>query len=242
MRYTAVWGTIGVTELLAHFLSLGWAVMFLLAAFAWTAMRGMAVADKARGTESRLNNLIPVIGDAHSLASNALPKAGGTVTGSLAVNGSHTVGGQTNTGTLFVSGGATTTGNHTVHGSLLSDNNVSAGGQVSGGSGNFGPVSSTGAYSGVSIHVSSGAQADGTITGGGDINANGTVRGNGFHASSSIQSDGGITAGGDINSGGTVRGALHASSALIDTMNDVASPAATVAGCKQAIDGMLNRM
>lgn len=212
MRYAAVLGTVALTELMAHFLSLGWGIMTLLAAFAWVALSGASVAAKARSTEDRLSALVPVIGDAHTLASNAFPKTGGTVSGSVTVTGNHAVNGQVNAGTLSTSGNATTGGDHTVHGSLNADSNVSASGTVNGGAGSFGSVAST-TYSGSSIHVSGNAQSDGTFT-----------------------------AGGDVNAGGTVRGALHASNAVIDTMSAVASPAATLTSLKQAVDGILNRL
>lgn len=240
MRYTAIWGTVAATELAAHFLSLGWSMMFLLAAFAWTAMSGAAVASTARSTKSRVDAIVPVLGQAHTLATNAFPKTGGTVSGSMTVTGSHTVAGQVNANTVSVSGDATTGGDHTVHGSMHSDNNVSASGQVSAGSGSFGPVSA-GAYSGASIHVSGSSQTDGNHTVGGQANA-GSFSGGSIHVSGNAQSDGTFTAGGDVNAGGTVRGAVHASSAVVDTMSAVASPAANVTALKQAVDGILNRL
>lgn len=163
MRWPAVTVTVAFTELLAHFLSLGWGLMFLLAAFAWTALSGASVAAKARSTEDRVSALVPVIGAAATQAANAYPKSGGTISGSVTVTGSHTVNGQVNANTLSVSGAATTGGNHTVHGTLAADNNVNAGGTVSGGAGSFGSVSS-GPYSGASIHVSGNALADGSMT------------------------------------------------------------------------------
>jgi hypothetical protein len=159
-----------------------------------------------------LNALVPVLGEAHTLATNAFPKTGGPISGDVSVAGSHTVSGQINGGTLSVSGNATTTGNHTVHGSVISDNNVNAGGTVSGGAGSFGAVSS-GPFTGASIHVSGNSQTDGTHTVGGDVNASGTLR-----------------------------GALHAPNVVIDAMSAVGSPAANVTALKQAVDGMLNRL
>jgi len=158
MRWPAVTVTVAFTELAAHFLSIGWGLMVLLAAFAWVALSGASVAAKARSTEDRVSALVPVIGAAATQAANAYPKTGGTISGSVTVTGSHTVSGQVNAGTLAVSGNATTSGNHTVHGSLSSDNNVSAGGQVSGSN-----------FSGGSIHVSGNAQADGTFTAGSTV-------------------------------------------------------------------------
>ena len=71
IRYWGVLGTIGLTELLAHFLSLGWGIMTLLAAFAWVALSGASTAAKARSTEDRVNALVPVVGTAYQTANTA---------------------------------------------------------------------------------------------------------------------------------------------------------------------------
>lgn len=71
MRYAGVLGTVALTELMAHFLSLSWGLMTLLAAFAWVALSGAAVAAKARSTEARVNALIPSVGAAHAAAAAA---------------------------------------------------------------------------------------------------------------------------------------------------------------------------
>jgi hypothetical protein len=184
MKTTAVLGTVALTELAAHFLSLSWALMFLLAAFAWTALSGASVAAKARSTEDRVNNLVPVIGAASTLAANAFPRTGGTVSGSVTVTGAHTVNGQVNAGTLSVAGAATTGGNHTVHGSMNADSNVSAGGQVSGSN-----------FSGGSIHVSGSGQADGNFTAGGQVSGS-SFSGNSIHVSGNAQADGTLTVSG----------------------------------------------
>jgi hypothetical protein len=217
MRYAAVLGTVTLTEIMAHFLSLGWGIMILLAAFAWTALSGATVAAKARSTEDRVNALVPVIGAASALASNAFPKTGGTVSGSVTVTGSHTVNGQVNAGTLAVSGNATTSGNHTVHGSLSSDNNVTAGGVVNGGSGSFGSVSS-GPYEGSSIHVSGAAQADGGMTAS-------SYEGSSIHVSGNAEADGSFSA-------GNFSGSYHGGQSGVTTSDGtLASTASAVNGC-----------
>lgn len=71
MRYAAVLGTVALTELMAHFLSLGWGLMTLLAAFAWVALTGASTAAKARSTEDRLTALVPVVGTAYTTAQTA---------------------------------------------------------------------------------------------------------------------------------------------------------------------------
>jgi hypothetical protein len=71
MRYAAVLGTTALVELMAHFLSLGWGIMTLLAAFAWVALTGASTAAKARSTEDRLTALVPVVGTAYTTAATA---------------------------------------------------------------------------------------------------------------------------------------------------------------------------
>jgi len=175
MRYAGILSAIALTELAAHFLSLTWGLMFLLAAFAWTALSGASTAAKARNTEDRVNALIPQVGTAYTLANNAFPKSGGTISGSVTVTGNHTVNGQVNTNTLGVSGTATTNavttnsvycyGDTHTSGSHYVSGNMVASGQASGGSGSFGSVYS-GPYEGSSIHVSGNAQADGSFSAG----------------------------------------------------------------------------
>jgi hypothetical protein len=149
MRYAAVLGAIGLTELLAHFLSLGWGLMFLLAAFAWTALTGASTAAKARSTEDRVTALIPAVGTAYStaqtantLAGNALPKTGGTLSGSLTVNGNHQV-----------------NGNHTVTGNISGGTDVSASNNLNAGNGvNGNAVVVTSAFiNGNQLHMVQGA-------------------------------------------------------------------------------------
>lgn len=188
LRYAGTLSAMLFAEFTAHLLSIGWGFTVLLAAFAWVSLSGATVAAKARSTENRLNSVIPTI----------FPNTGGTIHGSVTVNGahsvngnmsvsgSHTVGGQVNSSTLSVAGNATTAGNHTVHGSLFSDNSVTAGGGFSGGSmhvsgnaqadGSFSAGSvSTGHYDGSSIHVSGNALADGSFSAG---NFSGSYHGN----------------------------------------------------------------
>lgn len=223
MRFASVLGTVALTEIMAHFLSLGWGIMTLLAAFAWVALSGASVAAKARSTEDRVNNLVPVIGAASTLAANAFPKTGGTVSGSVTVTGSHTVNGQVNSGTLSVSGNATTGGNHTVHGSLSADSNVSASGTVNGGAGSFGSVSST-TFSGSSIHVSGNAQADGTFTAGSTVSAS-NFSGGSIHVSGNALADGSFSA-------SNFSGSYHGGQAAVTTSDGtLTSTASAVNGC-----------
>jgi hypothetical protein len=190
MRWPSVLGTVALTEIMAHFLSLGWGIMTLLAAFAWVALSGASVAAKARGTEDRVNALVPVIGAASTLAANAFPKTGGTVSGSVTVNGAHTVNGQVNASTLSVAGNATTAGTHTVHGSMNADGNVTAGSAISA----SGQVSGSN-FSGGSIHVSGSGQADGNFTAGGQVSGS-SFSGNSIHVSGNAQADGTLTVSG----------------------------------------------
>jgi hypothetical protein len=156
IRYWGVLGTVGLTELTAHFLSLGWGLVTLLAAFAWVALAGASTAAKARSTEDRLAAVIPVVGTAYatantaqstantasSLAGNALPKSGGTLSGSLTVNGNHQV-----------------NGNHTVTGNISGGTDISASNNLNAGNGvNGNAVVVTSAYvNGNQLHMVQGA-------------------------------------------------------------------------------------
>lgn len=177
MRTASVMGLVALTELAAHFLSLGWGISVLLAAFAWTALSGATVAAKARSTEQRVNDLVPVIGAASTMAANAFPKTGGTVTGNvtvtgthqvngnMSVGGSHTVTGQINGSTASLSGGMTDFG-HTSHGNVSIDNDLAVSGTLNGGGG--GTVEATSIHSG------------GTILADGQINATGNMSAGNF--------------------------------------------------------------
>jgi hypothetical protein len=168
-------GLVALTELAAHFLSLGWGMMTLLAAFAWVGLSGASVAAKARSTEDRVNGLIPVIGTASTLAANAFPKTGGTVSGNvtvtgthavngnMTVGGSHTVSGQINGSTVSLTGGMTDYG-HTSHGNVSVDSNVAVGGTLTGAGG--GTVETTAAHVGGPMVVDGNATFSGNINGG----------------------------------------------------------------------------
>ena len=176
LRYAATWATLALTEMTAHLLSVGWGMAVLLAAFAWVALTGASVAAKARSTEDRVNALVPAVGavrvmavnaqsaastaqgtanSAQSTANNALPSSGGTITGTLNVNGDHHVG-----GTLYGVSGTLTVGDSVQANSNL---NVNGGGTVNGNFNAAGGI--TGAGGGTlenasSIHSSGVIQAD----------------------------------------------------------------------------------
>lgn len=112
MRWAKTIGTAGLAELAAHFLSLGWGFMVLLAAFVFVAVHAMSavatVTSKAVATEARVSALIPQVNSVSNVANAALPQAGGTVTGSLTVNGNSVTGGnQAVNGVLSGAGGGT---------------------------------------------------------------------------------------------------------------------------------------
>jgi hypothetical protein len=144
MRYVKTLLTAGLAELAAHWLSIGWGFMVITAAFVFVAVHvtaGMAdVRAKAVTTEARVNGLIPTVNAAYGTANNALPKSGGTVTGSLTVNGDHLIGGTlygagfgsvTTTNLHASSGGITADNDITAHGNMISDNNVTASASLS---------------------------------------------------------------------------------------------------------------
>jgi hypothetical protein len=97
----------------------------LLAYVAVTAGVGIADTSKTRATEARLNGHIAATAPAVNFVAN-----GGSVGGSVTVNGNHTVTGSASTGGDFTIGGnGTSNNNHTVFGAL----GVHSGGTVVGG-------------------------------------------------------------------------------------------------------------
>jgi hypothetical protein len=150
MRWPSVLGTVALTEVMAHFLSVGWGLMTLLAAFAWVALSGATVAAKARGTEARLNNLIPTV----------FPNTGGTINGPVTVNGSHTV-----------------NGNHTVSGTIASGGNVQVGSLLTGAGG--GTVGAASLHSNGTILADSALNSNGSmsVNGSASVGGNHTVSG-----------------------------------------------------------------
>lgn len=192
MRWAATLTIAGIAEAAAALLSLGWGFAVITGAFIAVALRVSAtmatVTAKAYSTETRLNAHIVAAAPAVNFMAN-----GGTVGGSVLVNGNHNV-----TGTLGVNGGAVTnsmitnamtvfgdshtTGNHFVTGSTTANGNVggsslsASGGMTSNsvatnGIANFGDThtsgtSYSGPFSGNSIHVSGNAQADGSLSAG----------------------------------------------------------------------------
>lgn len=160
-RWVTTLMTAGLAEFAAHWLSLGWGFMVLLAGFVFVAVHvsaGAATAvAKAAATEARVSALIPVVGsvntaanNAVTTANNALPKSGGTVTGSLNVNGS-----------LAGSGGGTLEVPSSVHSgsSIQADNQVLANSVNIGGSGSGATLAING-----NVHASSAGQFDGGIS------------------------------------------------------------------------------
>lgn len=116
MRWMATVATAGLAELAAHFLSLTWGFMVLLAAFIVVAVRvtsmATAATSKSALTEQRVNGVVTQLGTTNSnvtavttTANNALPKTGGTVSGALTVSGNHTV-----NGNFTANSGATVSG------------------------------------------------------------------------------------------------------------------------------------
>jgi hypothetical protein len=136
-------------------------VTLLWALTALTASTSLANTPKTRSVEDRVNSIITTIGPQ---AANAFPKTGGTISGPVTVNGSHTVNGQVNTQTLAASG-ATTDYGHTTHGNLAVDSNMTVGGNHTvGGQVNAGAVASSGAMSSYGFTSHGGLSADGTLS------------------------------------------------------------------------------
>jgi len=94
----ATWFMAGTGGVLAYFLSLGWGFMWMMLAFVWMGVRASDTAAKTYSAHQRIDVIVPQVAAARTTANNALPKSGGTVTGSLTVNGNHNIGGSLSAG------------------------------------------------------------------------------------------------------------------------------------------------
>ncbi|HEY2090124.1 MAG TPA: hypothetical protein VGH54_29400 [Mycobacterium sp.] len=136
-------------------------VSLLWALVGMTASASLANTPKTRSVEDRLNGVISTIGPQ---AANAYPKTGGTISGNVTVNGSHTVNGQVNAQTVSASGAATTFG-FTSHGNLGVDGTVTVGGDHNvSGQVNSGTLSVSGAATVHGFTSHGGLVADGTLS------------------------------------------------------------------------------
>jgi hypothetical protein len=98
MKWTAIGFWAVLTEVLAHFLSLAWGFGMLVVAFIWLAGLMKSASAKTYSAHQRIDVLVPQVAAVRTTANNALPKSGGTVTGSLTVNGNHNIGGSLSAG------------------------------------------------------------------------------------------------------------------------------------------------
>jgi hypothetical protein len=143
-----------VIAAVAWFLPAHLVILALLVFFWGTAMATTANTAKARSTEARVNGVVTQLGvtntnvsNAMTTANNALPKSGGTVTGSLTVNGDHHIG-----GTLFGSGGSLAIGDATTI-----SNNAAVTGTFYGSGGPGGPLHVDAATTVDTLNISAGA-------------------------------------------------------------------------------------
>jgi hypothetical protein len=139
-------------------------LQLLWALVGMTALTGTANTPKARSTEDRLNNLIPVV----------FPNTGGTVNGSMTVTGTHTVGTQLRVNTTGGSAAIEVAGSGHVTGGLQVDGNHVVGGSVS---------ASAGGSFGSNVHVTGGGTFTGDVILSGTLSSpGGQVTTNGNHA------------------------------------------------------------
>jgi trimeric autotransporter adhesin len=137
-------------------------------------------------------------------ADNALPIVGGTITGNLAVDGTHTV-----------TGNSTLNGNVTVGGNHIVDGYVSVGGA---GAGSTGDILNTGTVHAGGVSSPTGVIEGGTITSNGDVDASGgTVHAGGVSSPNGVIVGGSITSNGDVvaTSGTVHAGGISAPSGVI---------------------------
>ncbi len=149
--------TAGLAEVMAHFLSLGWGFLVLLGAFVYVAVHvtaGVTTATaKIVATEQRLNTHVTATAPAVNFVAN-----GGTVGGTVVVNGDHHI-----VGTLWGNGGTLPVGDFVAanngmtvnNGATVNGNFNAAGGITGAGGGTLENFSS--------IHTANNLQADGTV-------------------------------------------------------------------------------
>lgn len=205
----------GAAVLAEHFLSLAWGFGVLLLAFVWLGQLLRTTSVKSQSSEQRLNTLIPQV----------VPKSGGTYTGSLTVNGNHTVGGdQLVSGTLAGAGyGTLSTG--PVH---MVSSGMTADGTITGHS----AINADTTMSASSIHVGGTAQADG------GLNINGNTVISSARAISSIVSahigSGGILSDGDVSMS-SMNGASLPRAAVSATDGTLASTSSEANGLRSRL-------
>jgi hypothetical protein len=176
----------GLVELFAHVISMGYALGLLLILYVITTAMASNTATKAVSTEQRMNALVPKVGTIEATANNALPKSGGTVTGSVVVDGDHTIGGTLygSGGTLLmgsnmgIAGSATVDSDFTVHGNHNVDGNVGIGGAISGEGG--ANLTASAQINGTAMTTSGGMTADGGFTSHAGIHADGNISANNY--------------------------------------------------------------
>jgi hypothetical protein len=200
----AAWAVLAV--LADQLLSVTWGFMVLVLAFAWLAQQlNSATGVKAADAHARINALVPVVHTANTTANNALPKAGGTVTGSLAVNGNHSVGGQVLINGASSAAALAAVGDGHVTGTFQADNSVVSNQVVAAG------VSTSASVGGTTAHFTGTMQADGGVAISG-----GTISSITAHTSNPIVVSGGSPSG---FSGSQLTAVASISNVLNDLVN-----------------------
>lgn len=169
-----------VVILAGHLLSASWALWLVAFLYGITSLSLNSATVKAQAAHQRIDALVPQVGTALTTATNAMPKSGGTFTGSVTTQDHHV------NGTLFGAGGTLTVGDNThisgsamtADGAITGHSTIAADGALSGASihtggvgefdsgmqvGGSSVISSGKAFSGASIHVTTGVY-DGDVS------------------------------------------------------------------------------
>lgn len=226
-----------MVELGGHLLSSSFLLLLIGLVLGVGSLRLDYAGTQAKAAHQRLDALVPKVGAIETTAGNALPKSGGTITGNLVTNGSHTLGGALipSGGTLSIngsahvnSGGMTVDDDMTVHGNHNVDSDL-----VVGGDGSVTGTVSAG-------HVVGAIGNGGTTTVTGNLTATGgsTVTGNQtVHGSASV--DGNISAnnfGGPYQGGQGAVTSVSGSAGTTYSQTFVQSIASAVNGCIARLD------
>jgi hypothetical protein len=159
---------------------MGYILAMMAVLFSVASLRLNAASVKAAAAHQRIDVLVPHIATIQTTANAAMPKTGGTFTGSVTTQDHHV------NGTLFGAGGTLTVGD----GTHFSGVGMTADGTITGHS----AINADGSLSGASIHVSSTAEADGGLNVGGStaVSSSRAFSGASMHVSNAVEADGGF--------------------------------------------------
>lgn len=204
-----------LAEFIVHVLGFGWAFTVLAVVAGFMSVNAGTAMTKAAAAHQRIDVLVPHIAAIGTTAGNAMPKSGGTFTGTVTTQDHHV------NGTLFGAGGTLTVGDNThVSGSALTSD-----GTITGHS----QINADGSLSGASIHTGGVGQFDSGVSIGGNtaISSSRAFAGASMHSTGDVQVDGDLRGMASVNGTGLPMGVVHhdgvsaAANGVVDRLNSI---------------------